>query len=114
MACEFFKNYEKRDPSEIILNDFAAPLPFRSQRDFVRKVLHGEVNLRTSGTQFVPRAQESAASLAYRNRLNLDGSPSDAVASGYRWAPGTEMTKKGTASGALHKGAPPAGGTVLP
>jgi hypothetical protein len=114
MACDFLKSYEKRDPAEIIVNDFPSPLPFRSQRDFVRKVLHNEINLRASGTRFVPRADESAASLAYRNRINADGSPSDTVSAGYRWEPGTEMTKKGTASGALPKGAAPAGGAVLP
>jgi hypothetical protein len=114
MACDFLKSYEKRDPAEIIVNDFPSPLPFRSQRDFVRKVLHNEVNLRTCGTRFVPKAQEGAASLAYRKHLNSDGSPSEAVAAGYRWEPGTEMTMKGTASGALPKGATPAGGTVLP
>jgi rubrerythrin len=114
MACEFLKNYEKRDPAEIITGEFASPLPFRSQREFVRKVLHSEVNLRTAGTRFVIKAQESAASLAYRKQLNSDGSPSEAVSSGYRWEPGTEMTKKGTASGALPKTPVPGGGTMLP
>jgi hypothetical protein len=105
LACDTFKAIEKRDPAEIINTDIATPLPFRSQRAFVRKVLHNEVNLRTSGSAFVPRTRESAASLHYRTHINSDGSPSEAVSSGYFWAPGTEMTRKGTASGAaMHPG----------
>jgi hypothetical protein len=105
LACDTFKAVEKRDPAEIINTDIAMPLPFHSQREFVRKVLHNEVNLRTSGSTFVPRPRESAASLHYRTHINSDGSPSEAVSSGYFWAPGTEMTRKGTASGAaMHPG----------
>jgi hypothetical protein len=96
-----FKAIEKRDPAEIINQDIAAPLPFRCQRDFVRKVLHNEASLRANGSAFVPRAQESAASLHYRTHINSDGSPSEAVSSGYTWAPGTELTRKGTASAAV-------------
>jgi hypothetical protein len=105
MACDAFKAVEKRDPAEIIDTDFAGPLPFRSQRDFVRKVLHNEVNLRTNGAAFVPRPQESAASLHYRTHINSDGSPSEAVCAGYIWSPGTEMTRKGTATGVTATGA---------
>jgi rubrerythrin len=101
MACDFLKQIERRDPAEIIDTDLAAPLAFRSQRDFVRKVLHSEMGLRALGTQFVPKGLESPATLSYRSYLNADGSPSEAVSSGYRWEPGTEMTRKGTASGAL-------------
>jgi rubrerythrin len=100
LACDMFKAVEKRDPAEIINTDFATPLPFKSQREFVRKVLHAEVDLRTDGTAIVPRARESSASLHYRTHINSDGSPSEAVSAGYTWAPGTEMTHKGTASGA--------------
>jgi rubrerythrin len=98
LACEALKAHEKRDPAEIITQDFAEPLPLRSQRAFVRKVLHNEVNLRASGDKFVPKAQEGAASQAYRTQVNSDGSPSEAVCGGYAWAPGTELTRKGTAS----------------
>jgi rubrerythrin len=105
MACDVFKAVEKRDPAEIIDTDFTAPLPFKSQRDFVRRVLHSEVDLRTNGPAFVPRVQESAASLHYRTHINSDGSPSEAVSAGYIWSPGTEMTRKGTATGVTATGA---------
>lgn len=94
LACDAFKQHERRDPAEIITGDFAAPLAFRSQREFVRKVLHSEVDLRARGADFVPGDQESAASRQYRGQLAADGSPSEAVAAGYVWAPGTELIKK--------------------
>jgi hypothetical protein len=100
LACDAFKQFGKRDPAEIINADFAAPLQFRSQREFVRKVLADETDLRASGTQFVPMAQEGPHSISYRNRINADGSPSEAVASGYIWSPGTELSRKGQISAA--------------
>lgn len=105
LACACMKQYEKRDPYDIINAGFAAPLPFRSQRDFVRKVLHNELHLRANGTQFVPESMESPATVLYRSQLNSDGSPSESVAAGYKWEPGTEMTRKGTAPGVLPGGA---------
>jgi hypothetical protein len=98
LACDALKHYARRDPAEIITTDFAAPLEFRSQREFVRKVLAHEVDVRTDGARFVPRNQEGGASAFYRSRVNADGSPSDAVASGYFWSPGTELSRKGQVS----------------
>jgi len=50
------------------------------------------VDLRTNGTQFVPKDQEGQSSLDYRAHMNSDGSPSEAVAAGYMWQPGTELS----------------------
>jgi rubrerythrin len=97
MACEAFKQYERRDPAEIITSELSAPLEFRSQREFYRKVLADEVDLRADGVNFVPRDQESEASRQYRATVNADGSPSDSVAAGYIWSPGTELSRKGAA-----------------
>lgn len=99
MACEAVKQLERRDPHEIITSDFASPLAFKSQRDFVRGVLGKEVDLRANGTQIVPRDQESEASRRYRAAVNADGSPSEAVSAGYVWSPGTELTQRGTVGG---------------
>ena len=98
MACDALKQFAGRDPAEIVTTDFSAPLEFRSQRDFVRKVLASEVNLRTDGVNFVARDQEGPESLIYRDTVNADGSPSEAVASGYIWTPGTELSRKGMGS----------------
>jgi hypothetical protein len=93
-VAELFKQHEKRDPAELFPGDLPEPIQFASQRDFVRQVLAQEVDLRACGTQFVDRSQESQASIDYRTHINSDGSPSETVAAGYIWAPGTELNRK--------------------
>ena len=61
------------------------------ERAFIREVLAAEVDLGAVGTEFVPRECESRASLRYRLQLGRDGAPSEIVAAGYRWSPGTEL-----------------------
>lgn len=91
MVCELFKKYEGRDPAEVLPDRLPEPIPFASQRNFIRQTLEQEVDLRTNGTQFVPKDQEGQSSLDYRAHLNSEGSPSGAVANGYMWQPGTEL-----------------------
>ena len=57
----------------------------------MRRVLADELDLRASGTRFVPKAEEGEPALAYRRGVNRRGSPSDIVAAGYAWNPGTEL-----------------------
>jgi hypothetical protein len=96
LAADAFRRYERGDPAEII-DPFPGPIEFRSQRDYVRKVLASEVDLRALGTQFVPKAHEDQSTLDYRRQLNSDGSPSETVAAGYVWTPGTELVSQGAA-----------------
>ncbi|MES2917458.1 MAG: hypothetical protein V4729_02455 [Pseudomonadota bacterium] len=91
LVMNLFRQHERRDPAEILPATLPDPIAYESQRDFVRLVLNQEVDLRANGTQFVPRDQESRASQEYRNRLNAEGSPSQVVAAGYQWRPGTEL-----------------------
>ncbi|HYD93724.1 MAG TPA: hypothetical protein VEC01_00260 [Noviherbaspirillum sp.] len=93
-VAELFKQFEKRDPAELFPTDLPEPIQFASQRDFVRQVLAQEVDLRARGTQFVDKSQESQASIDYRTHINSDGSPSETVAAGYIWTPGTELNRK--------------------
>jgi len=93
-VAELFKQYENRDPAELFPNALPEPIQFASQRDFVRQVLSQEVDLRAKGTQFVHKSQESQASIDYRTHINSDGSPSETVAAGYIWSPGTELNRK--------------------
>jgi len=92
-VSELFKRHERRDPAEVLSTVMPAPLPFSSQREFVRGVLHTEVPLRTNGTEFVPLEEESELSLQQRVILNADGSPTNTVSAGYRWSPGTELAR---------------------
>ena len=94
-VAELMKQHEKRDPAELFAGgELPEPIPFASQRDFVRQVLRQEVDLRAKGTQFVDKSQESQASIDYRTYLNSEGSPSETVAAGYIWTPGTELNRK--------------------
>jgi hypothetical protein len=93
-VTELFKKHERRDPAEILPESLPEPIAYQSQRDFVRKVLSQEVDLRAAGRQFVPKEQERHASKLYRDQLNAEGSPSEMVAAGYRWEPGTELNSK--------------------
>jgi hypothetical protein len=88
---EVFKNTERRDPGELLPTALPEPIAYKSQREYVRKVLEAEVDFRTHGTRFIDKSAEPQRTLDYRNQLNSEGSPSQTVAAGYQWAPGTEL-----------------------
>jgi rubrerythrin len=94
LAIELFEKHEKRDVEEILPESLPEPIPFASQREFVRETLAGEVDLRASGTAIVPKSKDSKASIAYRDQMNSEGSPSETVCAGYKWAPGSELKLK--------------------
>ena len=89
-AC---KKFEKIDPAEFLPASLPEPIEYRSHREFVRKVLSQEVDLRARGKRFIHKDEEGpdSPSVRYRNQLNGSGSPSEIVAAGYRWKPGTEL-----------------------
>ena len=91
MVMELFKQYERRDPAEVIGDSLPDPIPFASQRDFVRDVLTREVDYRAIGTEYTTDGAESEATRAYREHMNSQGSPTEAVAEGYVYRPGTEL-----------------------
>ncbi len=93
VVAELFKKHEKRDPAEILPEALPDPIPYESQRDFVRETLEQELELSAARTEFVDRSQETEDTRRYRDTLNAEGSPTDIVAGGYQWRPGTELTK---------------------
>jgi hypothetical protein len=95
-VMDLFQRIENRDPMEIVPATLPERIGYMSHRDYVRQVLTAEVNLQAVGPRFVPETQvpPNSPSIAYRNQLNSEGSPSQAVAAGYRWFPGTEVAKK--------------------
>jgi hypothetical protein len=90
-AMDVFRAREKRDPEEFLPRELPDPIRYASHREFVRETLAAEADLRAKGALFVPAAEEDPASLEYRRHLNAHGSPSEIVADGYAWAPGTEL-----------------------
>jgi hypothetical protein len=94
-AIRLFEEVEGRDAAELLGDGKLPPfIQFRSQREFVRKVVQEETQLRKRGTQFVDEAQEGTSSLQYREAVNAGGSPSETVAATYSWAPGTELMRE--------------------
>ncbi|MDD5578603.1 MAG: hypothetical protein PHY16_04890 [Methylobacter sp.] len=101
-----FEHYERRDSAEVLGGALPELLEFKSQRDFVRKVLIDEVNLRSRGAEYVDRSQESNASLEYRRHICSEGVAAEAVSAGYRWHEGTELNGKTTETNVNTKGEP--------
>lgn len=93
-VMQLFREHEGRDPMEVLPATLPDPIPHASQREFVRQTLAAEVELSALGASFVHRSQESQATRDWRAMLNGAGSPSEMVAAGYRWMPGTELTRK--------------------
>ncbi|HEX3245859.1 MAG TPA: hypothetical protein VHX16_10680 [Chloroflexota bacterium] len=94
VVMKLFQEVEGRDPAEVLPPSLPEPINYESQRMFVRETLKNEVDLRASGREFIPSSKERAdsPSVKYREQMNGDGSPSETVAAGYTWMPGTELS----------------------
>jgi hypothetical protein len=90
-VADIFENTEKRDAAEVLTGVLPKPIRYDSHREFVRQVLRTEVHLSAVDSQFVDRRQETEPTRNYRHQMNSEGSPSDTVAAGYIWTPGTEL-----------------------
>jgi hypothetical protein len=99
-VMDLMRQIEKRDPEELLPATLPAPIKYASQRDFVRRVLSDEADLRAAGTEIVPISQETAASKQYREQLNSEISPSELVSTDYQYTPGTELNR--AAADAIH------------
>lgn len=99
-VAELFEKHERRDAAEILPQRLPEPIAFESNRGFVRDTLRAEVDLRAVGRQFVDRSEEPprGPSAKYRQQMNSEISPSETVAAGYVWAPGTEIAPPTSAS----------------
>ena len=95
-VMDLFQRVEKRDPMEVLPAKLPEPLDFTSHRDWVRKVLDTQVDLRADGPRFVPKEQlpPTSPSHAYNKMVNAKGSPTEIVSAGYHWIPGTELIKR--------------------
>ena len=96
-AMDMFKEIERRDPAEVLPQTLPELIDYQSHRQFVRETLNNEVDLRAAGTRFInvaDEAEQAPASIAYREQMNSEGSPSEIVAAGYVWTPGTELVER--------------------
>jgi hypothetical protein len=102
LVRELFERLEQRDPWQVVPATLPDPIKYESHREFVRETLEREVDLRANGMRFVPLDQESPESLAYRERINRSGSPSETVAKGWTWRPGGELFAPSAEAAAMH------------
>jgi hypothetical protein len=95
-VADLVRQIEKRDPESIFPGSLPDPIEYKSHREFVRKVLRDEVGLTAKGADFVPMdtVGDTEASPKKRALLNRSGSPSETVAAGYVWRPGTELSAR--------------------
>jgi rubrerythrin len=96
-VADLFEKHTRRDAAEALAGDLPQPIRYQSHREFVREVLRTEVDLRARGTDIVDREPANSSSIPYREHLNSDGSPSETVAAGYVWRPGTELVDEAAA-----------------
>jgi hypothetical protein len=97
MVMNLMQEIEKRDPAELLPQTLPEPIEFESHRQFVRETLNAEVDLRAAGTEFINKDEEeerAPLSIAYREQMNSEGSPSETIAAGYTWMPGTELVER--------------------
>jgi rubrerythrin len=93
-VADLFERHTRRDAAELLSGPIPRPIRYVSHREFVRRVLRDEVGLRARGTEFVEEEPPDSPSITYRNQMNRDGSPSERVAAGYVWTPGTELARQ--------------------
>lgn len=92
-VADLFENVARRDASEVLTSKLPDLIDYTSHREFVRQTLRQEIDLRALGPDFVGPDLESQATLEQRQQLNSEGSPSEAIAAGYVWHPGTELAR---------------------
>jgi hypothetical protein len=92
-VMDLFRKIERRDPFEVLPSELPEPIKYESHREFIRETLEREAGYRAEGPLIVPEESLASPSRAYRDRLNLRGTPSDAVASNYIWTPGGEARR---------------------
>jgi hypothetical protein len=94
LALKLFEDIERRDPAEVLgATCLPRGIEFKSHREYLKQTIASETSLRKDGTEFVSESKEGRSSLAYREAVNVDGSPSTAVSETYSWTPGTELAR---------------------
>ncbi len=92
--AQLFEEIERRDAAEVLTEKIRQPVEFSSQRTYVREVLRRELMLSAYGAELVQRRQEPDRTRHYRAHVNADDVPSNIVAAGYTWHPGTELAAR--------------------
>ena len=82
IAASLVEKYEKRDPQEIIGNKVVLPCRFKSQKEYVSKVLKEEINKRLDGKPEMgytttDKLSQDWESYRVQEKVGKDGSPTE-------------------------------------
>lgn len=81
-AAKLFKKYEKRDPEEVIGTKIIIPCRFKSQKEYVEKILRSQIQKRlTSDKSYadISELPENWESYKVQKEVGKEGSPSESV-----------------------------------
>jgi hypothetical protein len=84
-VADLYERIERRDAALVLSEKLRAPIRFEGHRDMLRALVRQDDAARA----------EPERSQAYRRAVNVDGTPSEAVAAGWTWKPGTELAANG-------------------
>jgi hypothetical protein len=93
VACDFLRRYEGLDPAEILPAELPeVPLTFEPNKDHVRQVLDGQVDLRLDGLGYTPvdELDDGHRFFEFQETVNAGGVPSEQVIDRNRSANGRE------------------------
>ncbi|MGN0017635.1 MAG: hypothetical protein ACI37S_01175 [Candidatus Gastranaerophilaceae bacterium] len=79
-AIKMFEKYEKRDAQEVIGNKIIIPCRFKSQKEYVAKILESEADKRLDEDYkftIVDNLPQNWKSYKFQNEMSKDGSPSE-------------------------------------
>ena len=82
VACDFMRRLEGREPAEMLPGSLPdTPVTFEPNKDYVRRVLAEQVDLRADGTEYVPLDELPAGHryFTYQETVSEGGAPSEQV-----------------------------------
>ena len=82
VACDFMRRLEGREPADLLPPSLPeVPVTFEPNKDYVRQILAGQVDLRADGTTYVDLADLPASHryFEYQETVNAGGAPSEQV-----------------------------------
>lgn len=79
IAGELMKQYEKRDPAELLPASLPPIFKFQSNIDYVRDIIATQLDMTTDGTNFVPLDKMPERYVKFQGKVNSKGCPSETV-----------------------------------
>jgi hypothetical protein len=86
-ACELMKKLDRKDPEAMLPKELPEPVTFRSNKEYVRKVLAAQVNLTAKDTEFTSMDSLDKGSRYFQYRDAVNGnepSPTEKIINQHR------------------------------